>query len=353
MPECNMNISSKERISADCLTVNPLEARLDVSSLCQLDCVLCPVAQRKGRSFIGRGFLSLTDFSEFVDNNPQIRIIEIGNSGEVFLNPDLPAILKYAYDRGVTIRIAEGANLNDATDEAMEALVRYGVSFLRISIDGATQETYKIYRVGGDLKKALKNVQRINEYKKQYKSNLPRLILQFIPFRHNEHEIKNIVLMAQSLGMEMYFKLNVFTGYLPLRDHATLTELLGYSDKGSYLKKTGEIYMRDICLQLWRAPQVNWDGRLLGCSANSSVSYAEYALGSAFSREINNDHIKYARKMLMGIAPARADIPCVCCDSYADYVKYNQWFTPAEIEAAMDRQQSQGSDNNEHRSSQN
>ena len=126
-----------------------------------------------------------------------------------------------------------------------------------------------------------------------------------------------------------------------------------YSDKDSYLKKTGEIYMRDICLQLWRSPQVNWDGRLLGCSANSSVNYAEYALGSSFAREINNDHIKYARKMLMGIAPARADIPCVCCDSYADYVKNNQWFTPAEIKAAMDRWQSQGSDNNEHRSSHN
>jgi hypothetical protein len=352
MLKCKISIDSKERISSDCLRVNPLEARLDVSSLCQLDCVLCPVAQRKGRSFIGRGFLSLTDFSEFVDNNPQIRIIEIGNSGEVFLNPDLPDILKYAYDKGVTIRIAEGANLNDAADEVMEALVQYNVSMLRVSIDGATQEIYQIYRVGGDLKKVLKNVQRINEYKKRYKSDLPHLVLQFIPFGHNEHEIDKIAIMAKALGMEIYFKLNVF-GHLPLTNHSRLNEILGYSDKDSYLKKTGEIYMRDICLQLWRAPQINWDGRLLGCSANSSVNYAEYALGSAFAREINNDHIKYARKMLMGIAPARADIPCVCCDSYADYVKYNQWFTPAEISAAMYRWQSQGFDNNEHRPSHN
>jgi hypothetical protein len=334
-----MSIDSKERLSRDCLTVHPVEARLDVSSLCQLDCVLCPVVQRKGRSFVGRGFLPVADFVEFIDNNPKIKMIEIGNSGEVFLNPELPAILKYAYEKGVTIHIAEGANLNDAADEALEALVRYSVLILRVSIDGATQETYQIYRVGGDLKKVLKNVQRINEYKKRYKSSSPHLILQFIPFGHNEHEIKNILMMARVLDMEIYLKLNVFTGYLPLLKHANVTDLLGYSDKDSYLKKTGEIYMRDICLQIWRAPQLNWDGRLFGCSANSSVNYADYALGSAFATEINNAHIQYARKMLMGKAPVRSDIPCVACDSFADYTKYKRWFTPEEIRSAMNRRQ--------------
>jgi MoaA/NifB/PqqE/SkfB family radical SAM enzyme len=342
-----MSIEGREMISPDCLTVNPVEARLDVSSICQLDCVLCPVAKRKGRSFVGRGVLTGADFIEFIDSNPNIEIIELGNSGEVFLNPDLPLILKYAYDKGVTIRIGEGANLNDASDEALEALVKYSVYLLRVSIDGATQRTYQIYRVGGNLKKVLNNVQRINEYKKRYKSSLPRLILQFIPFGHNEHEIKNITVMAQALGMEIYFKLNVFKEYSPLRDHTILTELLGYSDKESFLEKTGEIYMRDICLQLWRAPQVNWDGRLLGCSSNSSINYAEYALGGAFASEINNGHIHYARKVLMGIAPVRDDIPCFTCDTFAEYQKYNRWFKPEEIRVAMYRRLPQRFDGHE------
>lgn len=337
MPEGDMRASVKTRISADCLTVYPVEARLDVSSLCQLDCLLCPVAQRNGRPFVGRGVLPVADFIEFVDRNPRIRIIELGNSGEVFLNPDFPAILQYAHEKDVAIRIAEGANLNDASDEALEALVRYGVTVLRVAIDGATQETYRTYRVDGNLKKVLGNVQKINTYKKQYGSNRPQLILQFIPFGHNAHEIKKIAIMAQALGMDIHFKLNVYTGSLPARNQAELTELLGYHDMDSYFKKTGKTYMRDICLQLWRAPQVNWDGRLLGCSVNTSVNFAGYALGSAFAREINNGHIQYARKMLMGAAPPRDDIPCSVCDSYADYKKYNQWFTPEEIRAAMQR----------------
>jgi hypothetical protein len=334
-------ITNAERISADCLTVYPAEARLDISSRCQLNCVLCPVASRKGRPFIGRGVMAVADFIEFIDANPQIRIIEMGNSGEVFLNPDLPAILKYAWEKGVATRVAEGVNLNDASNEALEAIVRYRVMILRVAMDGATQETYQKYRVGGELRKVLGNVQRINTYKKQYGSKLPRLILQFIPFPHNEHEMKKAAIIARAMGMDIDFKLNVFNGYAPLQNRENLTEWLGYFDKDSYLKKTGKVYMRDICLQLWRSPQVNWDGRLLGCSNNMSVCYAEYALGRAFFREINNGHIQYARKMLMGLAPQRDDIPCSVCGSYADYRKYNQWFTPGEIRAAMDRWQRQ------------
>jgi len=337
----------KKRLSADCLTVYPAEARLDVSSRCQLHCVLCPVASRKGRPFIGRGVMPLADFAEFVESNPQIRIVELGNSGEVFLNPDLPDILRYAREKGVATRIAEGANLNDASNEALEALVQYGVTILRVAIDGATQDTYQKYRVGGELKRVLRNVEKINSLKKQYQSKLPRLILSFIPFPHNEHEIKMIAVMARAMDMDIDYKINVFHGYPPLSNQEELTKLLGYSDKASYLKKTGKIYMRDICLQLWRSPQVSWDGRLLGCSGNKSVPYAKYALGGAFVREINSGPIQYARKMLMGLAPQQDDIPCSSCDLFSDYQRYDQWFTPEEIRASMERWRKQVPENDE------
>jgi hypothetical protein len=285
--------------------------------------------------------MHLDDVAAFIDCNPQIRLIELGNSGEVFLNSDLPAILKYARQKGVATRIAEGANLNDASDDALEAVVRCGVTILRVAVDGVTQETYQKYRVGGELKKVLCNVKKINALKKRYHSTLPRLILQFIPLPHNEHEIQKAAVMARAMGMEVDIKLNVFKGYPLLQHPGELKKWLGYFDKDSYFEKTGKVYMRDICLQTWRSPQVNWDGRLLGCSGNKSVSYADDALGSSFAREINNDHIQYARKMLMGIAPPRDDIACTVCDSYRDYQKYGQWFTSAEIRAAMNRWQRQ------------
>ncbi len=326
----------EEKVSADGLMVSPEEVRLDICSLCQLKCVLCPVGYRKGEDFIGSGVLPFADFAQFIDDNPRVRTIEIGSSGEVFLNPDLPAMLQYAWEKGVAIRIDQGSNLNNASDESLEALVRYGVTILKVSIDGATQETYQKYRVGGHLRKVLENVHQINDYKKKYKSSLPRLVLQFIPFGHNEHEIDKITVMAKALGMEIYFKLNVFTERFPLRNHETLKRLIGFSDTKSFYEKTGKIYMRNVCLQIWRSPQISWNGRLLGCSHNIMGSFAENALDGRFAVEKNNERIQYARKMHMDLAPARPDIPCSTCDVYADYQRYNQWFTPREIKAAMD-----------------
>ena len=326
-------------ISADCLSVSPREARLDVSSLCQLECARCPVRQRKGRPFIGRGVMAVQEFSRFIEHNPQIRIIELGNSGEVFLNPDLPEMLRAAAEKGVATRIAEGVNLNDASDEALEALVKYRVLALRVAMDGVTQETYAKYRVGGELKKVLANVRRINAYKKKHASDRPRLILQFVAFGHNEHELDKAAVLARMMGMEMDIRLNTFPDAFPLRDPAGLTRRLGYCDKASYLEKTGKVYMREVCLQLWRAPQVNWDGRLLGCSNNVRVSYAGDALGGAFAGAVNSALIRYARRMLMGQAPARDDIPCAACESYADYRSHGLWFKPEELRAAMWREE--------------
>ncbi len=328
---------SEELISPDCLAVHPLEARLDASSLCQLECVGCPVRQRHGRPFIGRGVMAPRDFARFIEHNPQIRVIELGNSGEAFLNPDLPVLLRLAADKGLTTRIAEGTNLNDASVEALEALVTCRVMTLRVAMDGVTQETYARYRIGGMLSKVIVNVQKINEFKKKHGSDRPRLILQFVPFGHNEHELNKAIVLARMLDMDLDFKLNLFPDRFPLRGADALTRLIGYSDKDSYMKKTGRVYMREICLQFWRAPQVNWDGRLLGCSANTRVSFADDVLGSSFAREINNDSMRYARRMLMGEVPPRQDMPCVGCESFADFQRYDQWFRPDDIRAAMRR----------------
>jgi len=335
MAEGGLIKTREEKVSADGLLVSPEEVRLDICSLCQLQCVLCPVGYRKGEDFIGSGVLPFADFARFIDDNPRVRTIEIGSSGEVFLNPDLPAMLQYAWGKGVAIRIDQGSNLNNASGESLEALVRYGVTILKVSIDGATQETYQKYRVGGQLRKVLENVHKINDCKKKYKSSLPRLILQFIPFGHNEHEIDKIMVMAKALGMDIYFKLNVFTEHFPLRNHERLKKLIGFSDTNSFYEKTGKIYMRNVCLQIWRAPQISWNGRLLGCSHNVTGSFAENALNGKFAEESNNERMQYARKMHMGLVPARSDIPCSTCDVYADYQKYNQWFTLQEIKVAM------------------
>jgi len=100
---------------------------------------------------LGAGHLKLADFESLLERNPQIAHVELSNYGEMFLNPDLAGILACAFEHKVTVSGSNGANLNFAREDDLDALVRYRVRALTCSIDGATQETYSRYRVNGNL----------------------------------------------------------------------------------------------------------------------------------------------------------------------------------------------------------
>ena len=115
---------------------------------------------------IGRGFLRLKDFSKLLDENTWIEEIELSNYGEVFLNPDLLEIMRYASENKVILTINNGANFNTVKQEVLNGLVRYKVRSMSCSIDGASRETYAKYRVGGNYDAVLNNIQIINDLKR-------------------------------------------------------------------------------------------------------------------------------------------------------------------------------------------
>jgi MoaA/NifB/PqqE/SkfB family radical SAM enzyme len=296
----------------------PRQVRLEASSFCQLRCPSCPTTAGAIHPAIGSGFLKFKDFQKMVDLNPQLKSIEIANYGEVFLNPQLVDILEYAHRKGVAIRIGVGANLNNVRQKMLEALVKYKVRTLSCSIDGASPETYRIYRVRGDFDAVIRNVKTINAFKRQYRSDLPYLIWQFVVFGHNEHEIPIARAMAEELGMVFCTKLNWDAKFSPIRNKEfvraqTREEAI---TRDEFEQKYDRKYLSNICFQLWDDPQINWDGKILGCCRNFWGDFDGNAFRDGLIESVNNEKMRYARKMLTGRAPPRDDIPCTTCDMY-------------------------------------
>jgi molybdenum cofactor biosynthesis enzyme MoaA len=126
----------------DASRIRPRRIRLEASSHCQLRCPSCPTTTGHIHPAIGSGFLKFDDFRRLVDSSPRLREVEISNYGEVFLNPELLRILQYAHQNDVVISIANGANLNHIAEEVIEGLVKYRVSAITCSIDGASREAF-------------------------------------------------------------------------------------------------------------------------------------------------------------------------------------------------------------------
>jgi MoaA/NifB/PqqE/SkfB family radical SAM enzyme len=297
--------------------VSPRRIRLEASSFCQLKCPSCPTTVGAIHPAVGSGFLKFEDFRQLVDLNPSLEQIEISNYGEIFLNPQLMRILEYADRKGLAITIENGANLNHVSDEVLAGLVKYKVRIMTCSIDGASPETYRTYRVRGDFSKVIRNIETINTYKHQYQSDLPRLVWQFVVFGHNEHEIPAAHALAATLGMEFRTKLTWGPEFSPIRDKTFVREQTGQAaSRAEHEEKYGDKYASGICHQLWDDPQINWDGKILGCSRNFWGDFGGNAFADGLVESINNEKIVYARNMLSGRSPPRDDIPCTTCEMY-------------------------------------
>ncbi|MFH1622380.1 MAG: radical SAM protein [Candidatus Omnitrophota bacterium] len=288
--------------------------RIEASSMCQLKCPLCSEQIEWEKGVISKGCLKFKDFKNFVDNHHSFKKIELSNYGEIFLNPELEDIIEYACKMKVDLSAGTGVNLNTASEEILECLVKYRFKSLSVSIDGANNETYRIYRREGNFDNVISNIKKINHYKKVYKTCFPILRWQFIIFGHNEHELPIARKMAEELNMEFKPIFNVIYSYSPIRNKDFVREQIGYQSREEYEQKTHRIY-NPLCDQIWRAPQINWDGKLLGCCINYWSDLGN-VLESGLRNCIKGNKYVYLKKMLLGKNKAREDIPCFSCAAY-------------------------------------
>jgi len=287
--------------------------RIDASSICQLKCVKCFQSQDENR--IKRCYLKFCDFKKFVDDNPTFRNIELSDNGEIFLNPELKEIIEYGFKKGIDLTARNGVNLNTASEEVLECLVKYKFKIMSVSIDGATNNTYQIYRRGGNLDNVIENIKRINFYKQKYNSKFPKLIWQFIIFGHNENELLEARRMAKKLNMRFFIKLNWSESYSPVKDKELIKRETKYASRQEYEEKAKASYSFP-CHQLWLAPQISPDNELLGCCNNSSSNTFGNVSRLGLQKCLRGERFIYAKKMLLGRVKGREDIPCFQCSKY-------------------------------------
>jgi len=305
--------------------IKPTQIRLEASSVCQLMCPSCPTANKAIPSAVGSGFLKLRDFQKLLHDNPRVTEVELSNFGEIFLNPALLEIIKCAHGQSVAFTANNGVNLNNVKEDVLEGLVKYRFRSMTCSIDGTSDETYRTYRVGGNFETVIENIRKINLYKKRYESECPQLMWQFVVFGHNEHEIPLARELASDLGMGFYLKLSWDSEFSPVRNHEYVRKEVGAATRDEYKRKYGLDYIASVCHQLWDQPQINWDGKVLGCCRSWRGDFGGNAFKDGLLSSLNNEQIRYARDMLLGKKVARADIPCSTCGIYSGMRADGKW----------------------------
>ena len=320
----------------------PDSVRIEASALCQLNCVSCPMRtdekmrkdlQGRGNKRRGKGWLAFSDFKNFVDRHPFIKTIELSNFGEMFLNPEIVSIIEYAFLKKVKLTATNGVNLNTVSDEMLEALVKYEFDSMLVSIDGASQEVYGAYRRNGDYDKVIGNIRKLNEYKQKYDSIYPKLMWSYVLMEHNEQEVIKAKEEAKKLNMDISFKITWDRDYIPKE-----REMLQKETGNTHLTRSeieesdpSVIYAYLYCHQLWSDPQINWDGRLLGCCC-AEGDFGVNVFKKGLLKALGARNLRYAKLMVQGKVKGRGrkarSTPCFGCARYKKMIEVNRYFAP-------------------------
>ncbi len=318
-------------------TIRPTRIQLETSSVCQLRCPSCPAHSGVTRPAVGSGFLKMSSFRDLLQKNPQLRQIELSNYGEIFLNPGLLGILQYACERGVTLVANTGVNFNNVSDEVLDKLVKYKLRSMTCSIDGASEETCRRYRVNGSFSTVMANIRKLNALKRQRLSAFPRLEWQFVIFGHNEHEVSQARELARALDMSFHLKLSWDPDFSPVVNEALVRREIVAASRKEYRQRFGVDYAQATCHELWSYPQINWDGTVLGCCRNFWGVFGANAFSDGLVASVNSADMRYARKMLLGKKPAKEGISCATCSVYLDMRTEGRWLERRHISAARRR----------------
>jgi hypothetical protein len=84
---------------------------------------------------------------------------------------------------------------------------------------------------------------------------------------------------------------------------------------------------------MWAEPQVNFDGKILGCCINYWGDFGN-AFKNSTADSFNTKKMEYARAMLKGQREPRADIPCTSCIHYRSMKESMNWLTGRDIAIA-------------------
>jgi MoaA/NifB/PqqE/SkfB family radical SAM enzyme len=281
----------------------PVAAFIEPDSFCNLRCPACPTGLRLGL----RPPASIKEelFRSAIDEiGDYIFQLFMYNWGEPLLHRQTPELIRYAKERDINIILSTNLSLN-LTDEYVERLVRSGLDVLSVSVDGTTEQTYEKYRRGGNLALVRKNLLRIKRAKERLGLQTPKVIWQFIVFRHNEHEIAQALREYREWGAD---QLVLATAMMPLEPYnegfqpSTIPQYNMYRlDHPIQIRSERQMKSRRPCSWLYGFFVLNPNGKVSPCCEVPSEKhdFGEYSIGRGFFEVWNSDQFRRARRLFL------------------------------------------------------
>ena len=241
---------------------SPYSYAIEPTSRCNLHCPHCPT----GLDTIKRdkGEITMKIYKDFVTQiSGEATYLMLYLQGEPFINPNLFEMIQFASMKNIYTCTSTNGHFLDEKNAIQTVLS--GLDRIIISLDGTTQEVYQKYRMGGSLQLVLTGIRNLVEAKRNLKSKTPVIILQFIVFKHNQHQISDFIKLGKKLKVDKK-ELKSAQIYDVNNSNDMLTDIDKYSryrkdNKGYRLKRK----LRNRCGRIFSTAAITHEGSLISC----------------------------------------------------------------------------------------
>jgi len=309
-------VESEFRLRRTRVHGRPYVLVVDPTNVCNLRCPLCPTGlMQRGRR---AGMIPWETFTRVIDEAaPWALKVNLFNWGEPLLHPHLFEMIRYARSKNLGTSMSSNMSIT-LSDEQVDDLIGSGLEYLCLSIDGATQEAYATYRKRGDLSRVLANVRRLVERRRALGSRTPVLEWQFIPMRHNEHEVEAARKLAAEIGVDVFRCIPVGLPFDAPDSETLAKKWFPVAARESGVEMSSNEQAQTSCYFLYRYLVVNPDGRASPCCVvsgekNDFGDLTAEGLGGLW----NNSLFRSARSLYR--TGGKVEQPTVCerCDLFA------------------------------------
>lgn len=179
----------------------PEALQLNVSSVCNLTCRMCPyLGVHQDDAYLT--FMSSETFERLLPTIKTVGAVHFSGSGEPLYNKLLLGFMDRVRTECPRARIALITNGTLLRRDVAAELVRLRLDSLTVSIDGSTAATVEAIRRHSDFELIVENIRYLSELKRDRGSPHPRIFANYMTGYGTYREIPDFVRLAHRVGIE-------------------------------------------------------------------------------------------------------------------------------------------------------
>lgn len=247
----------------------PFAVSIEPTTACNLECPACPSGIREFTRPTGN---MKTEVFEKIIQQLQSYLLHINFyfQGEPLIHPKIYDWIKIAVHNKIYTLISTNAHF--LNKDNCEKIMRSGLHKIIVSIDGMTQGVYEQYRVKGNVNKVFEGIANLLGTKQQNKSRFPVIVLQWIAFEHNLHELPEFI--AYCKKNKLLYQIKTAQVYSTEQLKKLVPKNEKYSryilnEKGLKIKNR----LGNHCWRMWASCVFTQDGMLVPCCFDKDAKH--------------------------------------------------------------------------------